>query len=120
MRLPRLPLVLLPVPLLAAGCLWTSTGVSGYASGDRTAAAEANVRAAIPAIEAYNADHPSLGYRGITVRGLQRRYDRGVTNVRIPWTTRTSYCVTSTVDTETYHKDGPAGDILPGPCAASP
>ncbi|HEY2939008.1 MAG TPA: hypothetical protein VGJ27_04280 [Gaiellaceae bacterium] len=120
MRPPKLPLVLVPLPLLAAGCLWTSTGTSGYGSGDRAAAAEANVRAAIPAIEAYNADHPGLGYRGMTLRGLQRRYDRGVTNVRIPWATRTSYCVTSTVGPETYHKAGPAGDILPGSCPARP
>jgi hypothetical protein len=111
---------LLPLPLFAAGCLWTSTGTSGYGSADRAAAAEANVRAAIPAIEAYNADHPGLGYKGITVRGLRRRYDRGVTNVRIPWATRTSYCVMSTVGPETFHKEGPAGDILSGSCSARP
>jgi hypothetical protein len=113
MRPPKLPLVLLPLPLLAAGCLWTSTGTSGYGSADRAAAAEANVRAAIPALEAYYADHGS--YAGATVAAL-RRYDRGVSGVRILRVTGTTYCLQSSFGGATAHKDGPAAAILRGRC----
>src|SRR5689334_25358739 len=48
------------------------------------AAAKANVRAAIPAIEAYNSDNTgtgnSAGYAGMTLAALQA-YDAGVKNI---------------------------------------
>ena len=113
MRLPRLPLVLLPLPLLAAGCLWTSSGTSEYGNADPAAGAEANVRAAIPALEAYNADHGS--YAGATLAVLQH-YDPGVSGVRVVRATGTTYCLMSSFAGATAHKDGPAGPILAGPC----
>jgi len=109
----RLPLVLLPLPLLAAGCLWTSAGASGYGSGDPAAGAEANVRAAIPALEAYNADHGS--YAGVTLAAL-RGYDPGVSGVRVVRANGTTYCLQSTFQGATAHKDGPAGAIVRGAC----
>ena len=105
--------MLLPLPLLAAGCLWTSTGTSGYGSADPAAGAEANVRAAIQALEAYNADHGS--YAGVTVATL-RTYDPGVNGVRVVRATGTTYCLASSFGGATAHKDGPAGPILAGPC----
>ena len=113
MRPPKLPLVLLPLPLLAAGCLWTSTGTSGYGKAGPAAGAEANVRAAIPALEAYNADHGS--YAGATLAAL-RRYDPGVSGVRVVRATGTTYCLVSSFGGATAHKEGPAGPILAGPC----
>ena len=113
MRPPNLPLVLLPLPLFAAGCLWTSTGTSGYGSVNRDAVAEASVRAAIPALETYNADHGS--YAGVTLASL-RRYDPGVSGVRVVRATRTTYCLQSSFDGAKAHKNGPAGAILGGGC----
>ena len=45
-------------------------------------AAQANVRAAVPAIEAYNADNTSTGYIGATLGKLQS-IDAGVKNVKV-------------------------------------
>ena len=45
------------------------------------AAAKANVRAAVPAVEAYNSDS-TLGYTGMTLSALQS-YDAGVTGVTV-------------------------------------
>jgi hypothetical protein len=79
--------------------------------------AQANVRAAIPGLEAYNADHPGYGYSGVSLTKLQQSYDAGIKDVGIVRADVSTYCVQSTVGTSTYHKEGPAGDIVPGPCA---
>jgi hypothetical protein len=85
---------------------------AGTVPPDETAAAY--VRAAVPALEAYNADHGS--YVGVSLGALQRDYDAGVQNVTFVRADRSTYCVESTVGTTTYKKDGPAGDITPGRC----
>jgi hypothetical protein len=79
-------------------------------------AAQANVRAAVPALEAYNADHG--GYTGVTLRKLQTQYDAGVRNIAIATANASTYCIENTAPAQfTYHRSGPAGDILPGPCS---
>ena len=78
-------------------------------------AARANVRAAIPAVEAYNADN-SKGYSGMTLAKLTA-YDQGVKNISIIGTPNTtSYCLSSTVGTKSWYKRGPGGDITTGAC----
>ena len=78
-------------------------------------AAKANVRAAIPAVEAYNADN-SKGYSGMTLAKLTA-YDQGVKNIVILGTPNTvSYCLRSTVGTKSWYKRGPGGDITTGAC----
>jgi type IV pilus assembly protein PilA len=78
-------------------------------------AARANVRAAIPAVEAYNADN-SKGYSGMTLTAMQA-YDQGVKNVVILGTpSQTSYCLRSTVGTKSWYKRGPGGDIVTAAC----
>jgi type IV pilus assembly protein PilA len=78
-------------------------------------AAKANVRAAIPAVEAYNADN-SKGYSGMTLAKLTA-YDQGVKNVTIIGTPNTtSYCISSTVGTKSWYKRGPGGDITTAAC----
>ena len=78
-------------------------------------AARANVRAAIPAVEAYNADN-SKGYSGMTLAKLTA-YDQGVKNVSIIGTPNTvSYCLSSTVGTKSWYKRGPGGDITTAAC----
>jgi hypothetical protein len=70
------------------------------------------VRAAVPALEAYNADHGS--YSGASVSTLQ--HDAGIENVTVVRADRYTYCLESTVDSATYKKEGPAGEIVPGRC----
>jgi type IV pilus assembly protein PilA len=78
-------------------------------------AAKANVRSAIPAVEAYNADN-SKGYSGMTMAKLTA-YDQGVKNITIVGTPNTvSYCLTSQVGTKSWYKRGPGGDITTTAC----
>jgi prepilin-type N-terminal cleavage/methylation domain-containing protein len=80
-------------------------------------AAQANVRAAVPGMEAYNADH-STGYTGATLTKLQASYDAGIKNITIVRANSTSYCIQNSNNPSTirYHKGGPNGDILSGVC----
>src|ERR671932_132975 len=77
--------------------------------------ARANVRAALPAVEAYNADN-SKGYSGMTLAKLTA-HDQGVKNVTIigrpnqPW-----YCPSSTAGTKSWYKRGPGGDFPTTAC----
>src|ERR671938_1974762 len=58
-------------------------------------AAQANVRAAVPGLEAYAADHNT--YVGATSAVLQASYDAGIKHVNVKTATGTTYCVESTV-----------------------
>jgi type IV pilus assembly protein PilA len=79
-------------------------------------AAQANVRGAVPGVEAFNADH-STGYVGVNLAKLQGSYDAGIKNVTIRAATQGGYCVENTSPgTVTYHKSGPSGDIKSGAC----
>ena len=84
-------------------------------------AAKANVRAAIPAVEAYNADNlgtgASAGYAGMTVSLLQA-YDSAIvpTKLTIFSADSVTYCVSSTVGGKTWNKNGPGADITTGVC----
>jgi type IV pilus assembly protein PilA len=79
-------------------------------------AAKANVRAAVPGMEAFNADH-ATGYTGATLTILQASYDQGIKNVKVVRANAASYCVQNTIPgTVTYHKVGPSGDIVTGAC----
>jgi hypothetical protein len=69
------------------------------------------------AIEAYASDNG--GYAGMTLAGLQR-WDSTVTDIRIVWATRASYCIESGTDPDTSHKAGPGASIEPGPCPPAP
>src|SRR5947209_16262653 len=75
-------------------------------------AAKANVRAAIPAVEAYHADTTgvgnSAGYAGMTVSLLQA-YDSAIvpTKLTISSADSVTYCVSSTVGGKTWNKNGP-------------
>ena len=46
-------------------------------------AAKANVRAAVPAVEAYYADNGANGYSNMTLDILRNSYDAGVKNVEV-------------------------------------
>jgi hypothetical protein len=78
---------------------------------------EERVRYAVPAIEAFAADHG--GYAGMTVEQL-RRYDAGISEVAVAWATRDAYCIESGSDSSMYHRVGPRQSPAPGPCPAAP
>ena len=77
-------------------------------------AAKANVRAAIPAVEAYYADNNK--YTGMTLGGLQASYDSGVKNIVIVSAGDSTYCIKSKVGQAEYFKNGPSGDITATAC----
>jgi type IV pilus assembly protein PilA len=85
-------------------------------------AAKANVRAAVPAVEAYNADNPATGtsggYAGLDASGLLK-YDSALTPsvITISGTpTSLTYCIQSTVGQSTWHKGGPGAAITTDGC----
>jgi prepilin-type N-terminal cleavage/methylation domain-containing protein len=107
----------------------------GFRDRANKAAAQANVRASIPAVEAWNADNTGTatdvdatagtsGYQGMTLALLQSKYDQGIKNVAVPAAgftlTATDYCVSSTVAQYVFFKHGPGGDIKMVNPAASP
>jgi type IV pilus assembly protein PilA len=77
-------------------------------------AAQANVRAAVPGMEAYSADHN--GYTSVTSAVLQASYDAGIKHVNVKTASGTTYCIESTVGAASWHKDGPSADITTGLC----
>ena len=77
-------------------------------------AAKANVRAAIPAMEAFFADFNT--YAGAAPGFLQTNYDQGIKNITIPTATSSTYCVQSVVGGKTWKKAGPDQDIASGAC----
>ena len=84
-------------------------------------APKANVRAAVPAVEAYNADNTgtgnSAGYAGLTISALQT-YDSALvpTKLTIQSADSVTYCIQSTVGAATWKKAGPGADIVTGAC----
>jgi hypothetical protein len=77
--------------------------------------AEQRVRWAIPAIEAYAADHG--GYAGMTVAALHK-YDVTITDITIVRARAATYCIESGAGAEQFHKNGPGEATAPGPCPA--
>ena len=84
-------------------------------------AVQANIRAMVPAIEAYNADNN--GYTGMQIGGtggssLQATYDsalKGSPTVTILSKSATTYCVRSIVGNATAYKNGAGGSIVVNP-----
>ena len=88
----------------------------GFKDRANKSAAQANVRSAVPGIEAYAADHN--GYVGATLAKLQASYDAGIKNITFGSTLNaTTYCVQSVVGQATFNKNGPSADIITGACS---
>jgi hypothetical protein len=96
---------------------YTATGSLTYDPTVADEKARSNVRAAIPAIEAWKADHGT--YEGMTVAALNSEYDGTIgDSVRLVGAlTRDTYCVESSFASATWHKAGPAGLVEGGSCA---
>src|SRR5438105_12407668 len=54
-----------------------------FRSRANNSAAQANVRASIPGMEAFAADNTKTGYIGATLAKLQASYDAGIKNITI-------------------------------------
>ena len=83
-------------------------------------AAAADLRAAVPSIEAYAADNPGA-YDGMTAAYLQSAYDQGVNPsvIFVQSAAGTSYCVQATAPddaTKQAFKSGPLAEIQAGAC----
>ena len=82
-------------------------------AGDATA--RSNIRTAVPAIEAYQADN--AGYTGMTVGGLQTVYSPGVQGIDIVSADASGYCIRSTAAGRTWYKDGPGAQVTTTACS---
>jgi type IV pilus assembly protein PilA len=111
-------LIELLVVIIIIGILLAIAIPSYLSFKDRSAksAAQANVRAAVPAVEAFNIDNTgtgnSAGYAGMTTSSLIS-YDAALTaKITVVGTpTSVSYCIESTVNGKQYYKKDPSGTI---------
>jgi len=88
----------------------------GFKARSEKSAAKANVRAGLPAMEAYYADNGT--YAGATVANIKSGYDSGFKATLGATLNATTYCVTSTVGATVAHVTGPGGTITTtGACA---
>ncbi|MCC6223552.1 MAG: prepilin-type N-terminal cleavage/methylation domain-containing protein [Thermoleophilia bacterium] len=85
----------------------------GFRDRANRTAAQANVRSAVPAVEAYYADNGT--YVGMDIAAL-RAIDAGV-SVTIASVGAATYCIQSAVNGVTWSKNGPAAAIVSGACS---
>jgi len=79
------------------------------------ATARANLRTAVPAIEAYRADAGT--YTGMTLAALQAAYSPGIEGITVVSASAGAYCVTATVDGAAWFKAGPDEPITQTACS---
>jgi len=109
-------LVELVVVLVVMGILAViAVGFHGEArerAGDVTA--QANIRIAVPAIEAYRSDNGT--YAGMSVPALQASFSSGVQGIEIISADATTYCVWAVAGGRNWYKDGPEADLTTTAC----
>ena len=87
----------------------------GFRDRANRAAAQSNVRAAIPSMEAFYSDNST--YVGADAATLRTTYDSGLsTSVTTANLAVGGYCIQSVVSGQTYSVDGPGGTIAQGAC----
>jgi type IV pilus assembly protein PilA len=84
----------------------------GFKDRANKAAAQANVRAAIPSVEAYFADNNT--YASMTNTNL-KTYDAGI-KISVKSAAATTYCILNQVGNFTFYKAGPGGQITSTAC----
>jgi type IV pilus assembly protein PilA len=87
----------------------------GFKDRANKSAAQANVRAAIPSIEAFYADHNGYTAMGSATTTTLAKYDAGI-KVTVLSATTSQYCVKSTSANVTFYKAGPAAAITTLAC----
>src|SRR3954469_13301457 len=80
----------------------------GFKDRANNAAAQADIRAAIPGIESYAADNTGTpgGYTGASLTTLQA-IDAGIKGVDVVRADATTYCIQATVGSAVWNKNGP-------------
>ena len=96
----------------------------GFQARAQKAAAQANIRAALPSVEAYYGDNGT--YVGMTVANLQSSYDAGLrlsnssaaaSNAGgVISVAAATFCITDIIGTSQYYQNGPAGSITTTAC----
>ena len=82
----------------------------GFKDRAQKTAAQANVRAAIPAAEAYYSDQSPQSYSGMTTGNLQA-IDAGLKLTKVS-STATTYCLEDQVGSYYGYVNGPGGTIM--------
>jgi prepilin-type N-terminal cleavage/methylation domain-containing protein len=91
------------------------TSYLGFKDRANKSAAKANVRAALPAVEAFYSDNGT--YVGATLAKLKASYDAGISITTVKGATVSAYCVSAASGNQTAHRTGPGGAItLTGAC----
>jgi type IV pilus assembly protein PilA len=80
----------------------------GFKDRANKTAAQADIRAAVPSVEAYYADNGN--YTNMDVTAL-KTYDAGIKLVSASSSAPNTYCLIQTVGGQTYYKAGPDQDI---------
>ena len=120
----ELLIVLVIIGILLAIAVPSYLGFKDRAS---KSAAQANVRSAVPAVEAYYADHGNYAFTlnpdntaASSTLGALLAIDAGIKLTTVKAVTVTtandSYCIDNTQGGFSYHKSGPAGDISTSAC----
>ncbi|RDI73563.1 prepilin-type N-terminal cleavage/methylation domain [Gaiella occulta] len=86
----------------------------GFKDRANKSAAQANVRAATPSLEAFYADNAT--YVGATIAKLKASYDAGIKLNTVKGATASTYCIDAVSGSFTYKKAGPGADIVSGAC----
>jgi type IV pilus assembly protein PilA len=113
----ELLIVLVIIGILLAIAVPSYLGFKDRAS---KTAAQANVRSAVPAVEAYYSDTGAYTSMALTsgatpdTGGLQG-IDAGI-QITVVSAGASTYCISNTQGSYTYYKNGPAGDITDVAC----
>ena len=87
----------------------------GFRECANSAAAQANVRSAIPAVEAYFVDNDA--YTSMSTTNLKASYDAGISGtLTVNSAAAATYCVSSSVGSKVSRKNGQAADIEEATC----
>jgi len=81
----------------------------GFKDRAEKSAAQSNVRAAVPAVEAWYSDHGT--YAGMDATKLKASYDAGLKVTIGSSPSSSTYCISATQGAHTFAKAGPAGAI---------
>ena len=108
------PLVAIVLVLLAVACGTKASKNENAQDEANVRASVANLRASIPAIEAYWQDHSA--YTGMTLAGL-RSIDAGIAGISIVSASKQTYCAEATSGDSRAFKNGPSGEIMLGTCS---
>jgi prepilin-type N-terminal cleavage/methylation domain len=108
----ELLVVLVIMAILLATAIGFQVGARERAA---DATAKANIRIALPAIEAYRTDNDA--YAGMTQAGLASQYGAGFQGFVVVSASASSYCVSASSGGRAWYKAGPSGPVTTTACS---